>query len=419
MFVGRQRRLTLSLLSRTGSALLRRLLLDGAGGVALLFGLGTPVLVFAAAGAVDMAEVMRAKTSLQKAADSAAMTGAQQLAASTPSATKARTETSATELGLVLAPRWTTSADATADGANRSVRVDLTGTRASLFGTIMPAWTIKITATAALTSSRPLCVLALQGSGTQVLTLSGSAVMDAQACLVQSNADVQVQGTASLKAGSIRTVAAANGPMSPAPITDSPAIADPFATLNIAVPTTCNDTGGKTSGQGTITLNPGVHCGDMKISGHAQMVLNPGEHYFVNGQIEFKGQSSLVGSDVVAIFKGSSSISFSSKASMSLEGRKTGAYAGFVIVTDRSMTTPFSISTDSARLLHGTLYLPQASLQISGAANRVADQSPWTVVVAKQLQLTGSPDLMINAGYGSGVPVPSGVGSGGNARLTN
>lgn len=103
---------------------------------------------------------------------------------------------------------------------------------------------------------------------------------------------------------------------------------------------------------------------------------------------------------------------------MSLEGRKTGSFAGFVIVTDRSMTTPFAISTDPARLLHGTLYLPQAPLLISGSSNRVADQSPWTVVVAKSLQLSGSPDVVINAGYGTGVPVPAGVGSNG-ARLTD
>ena len=121
----------------------------------------------------------------------------------------------------------------------------------------------------------------------------------------------------------------------------------------------------------------------------------------------------------MAIFKGASQINFSGKASMSLKGRTSGPYAGFVIVTDRSMTTPFAISTDSARVLHGTLYLPQTSLLISGAANRVADQSPWTVIVAKQIALSGSPDLVINAGYGTGVPVPAGVGSNGTARLTN
>ena len=249
--------------------------------------------------------------------------------------------------------------------------------------------------------------------------MADSAIIDAQNCLVQSNSDIKVQGAALLQAGSIRTVGAATGTMNPAPITDSPTTPDPFAQLNIAVPATCNDTGGKTSGSGTFALNPGVHCGDYKISGNARVVLNPGEHYFVNGVIEVKGQAQIVGSDVVAIFKGVSQIEFSGKASMSLEGRKTGPYAGFVIVTDRSMTTPFAISTDSARILHGTLYLPQTSLLISGASNRVADQSPWTVIVAKRLALSGSPDLVINAGYGSGVPVPSGVGSNGGARLTH
>ena len=254
-----------------------------------MFGLGAPVLLFAAAGAIDISETVRARTSLQKAADSAAITGAQQLMASTPSSTEQRTEIAAVEMSAILAPRWTTTANATANAANRSVTLTLTGSRASLFGSILPGRTINITATASLTSSKPLCVLAMQGGATQVLAMSSSALLEAQGCLVQSNSDIQVQGAASLQAGSIRAVGSATGTMMPAPITDVPASPDPFAQLNIAVPTVCDDTGGKTSGSGTLTLNPGVHCGDMKISGHARMVLNPGEHYFVNGVVEFKG----------------------------------------------------------------------------------------------------------------------------------
>ena len=42
----------------------------------------------------------------------------------------------------------------------------------------------------------------------------------------------------------------------------------------------------------------------------------------------------------------------------------------------------------------------------------MADQSAWTVVVAKGLQLQGSPNLVINANYaGSNVPVPAGAGN--------
>ena len=56
--------------------------------------------------------------------------------------------------------------------------------------------------------------------------------------------------------------------------------------------------------------------------------------------------------------------------------------------------------------------MPSATLNVTGASDNVADQSAWTVVVAKALQLQGSPNLVINANYAnSTVPVPAGAGN--------
>jgi len=60
----------------------------------------------------------------------------------------------------------------------------------------------------------------------------------------------------------------------------------------------------------------------------------------------------------------------------------------------------FTISSDAARQLLGTIYIPSATLAVTGTSNRVADQSAWTVIVAKSIQLTGSPNLVINHNYG-------------------
>jgi len=71
----------------------------------------------------------------------------------------------------------------------------------------------------------------------------------------------------------------------------------------------------------------------------------------------------------------------------------------------------FTISSSAARQLLGTIYIPSATLAVSGANNQVADESAWTVIVAKAITLAGSPNLVINANYaGSTVPVPGGVG---------
>jgi hypothetical protein len=240
--------------------------------------------------------------------------------------------------------------------------------------------------------------------------------MTATGCLVQSDSDIAVLDGARISAGAVRAVSSAAGNISPSPLTDAPAIPDPFASLNILVPGTCNDRDLQASG--TQTLNPGVHCGAIKIAGDSRLILIPGEHYFVNAQLTFVGNAQLTGTDVVLIFSGTTAAEFKGQAILSLEGRQSGPYAGFVLVTDRSFADTVAISTTSARKLLGTIYLPNAKLAVSGAGNKVADQSPWTVVVAKQLSVDGSAELVINSNYmASSVPVPPGVGTVGPVRL--
>jgi len=70
----------------------------------------------------------------------------------------------------------------------------------------------------------------------------------------------------------------------------------------------------------------------------------------------------------------------------------------------------FSISSDNARKLLGTIYLPKASFYVD-ANKPVPDLSAYTVVVARQIELSAGPNLVLNANYGNtDVPVPKGVG---------
>ncbi len=93
--------------------------------------------------------------------------------------------------------------------------------------------------------------------------------------------------------------------------------------------------------------------------------------------------------------------------------------AGFVIATTRENDHTFDISTSAARELLGTIYIPSAKLLIDGGSSKVADESAWTVIVAKALEMHGSPNLVVNANYaGSPTPVPAGVGPSSSVRLT-
>ena len=122
--------------------------------------------------------------------------------------------------------------------------------------------------------------------------------------------------------------------------------------------------------------------------------------------------SQLTGSNVVLVFDDKSNFTFQDGSQISLQGREgNNSYGGFLIATTRSNTQTFTISSDAAHQILGTVYIPSATLAVSGTNNQVADQSAWTVVVAKAITLSGSPNLVINANYaGSSVPVPSGIG---------
>ncbi len=64
------------------------------------------------------------------------------------------------------------------------------------------------------------------------------------------------------------------------------------------------------------------------------------------------------------------SINFNGNAGLSLEGRKSGVFAGFGLVTDRSFTGTLELTAKNVRKMHGTVYLPKATLSIGGSGNR-------------------------------------------------
>jgi hypothetical protein len=77
------------------------------------------------------------------------------------------------------------------------------------------------------------------------------------------------------------------------------------------------------------------------------------------------------------------------------------------------------ILSDNARLLLGTIYMPQGRLIID-ATKPIADKSAYTVMVVRRIDLHDGPNLVLNSDYSaSDVPVPQGVGMFGKAMLTN
>jgi hypothetical protein len=393
----------------------RRLLGDARGGTAVIFALGAPALALLACGAIDLAAVNGDRSAMQDAADATSLAMAKQLGVATAAGITARAQDyAAGELGQVVS-RDSVVVTTTISSDNSSVTVAIDGNRSSFFGNLLPpgGWKLHAQATASTVGELPLCVLSSGLDSSSNILVGDTSQLTASKCLVQSNMNVVANSGANLTAGLTEASGTATGPITPSPQSGAPNIADPFASLSIPPP---SPLGCLTSvldlTQIVLTVLPGTHCGTITVGQGQTMHLLPGTHYFKGGTLTIQGNAVLEGSNVVLIFDQDASFNFTDTSSIDLTGVQSGSYAGFVIVTTRNNANTFTISSDSAHKLEGAIYIPDATLQVTGTGNQVADQSAWTVVVAKGLQMQGSPNLVINANYaGSNVPVPAGAGN--------
>ena len=395
---------------------LRTLLRDVRGGTAVIFALGAPALALLACGAIDLSGVNADHTAMQDAADATALAMAKQLGVATAAGISSRAKDYATGQLAQVATRDGVTVTTTISPDNSSVTVAVDGTRPSFFGNLLPpgGWKLHVQATASTLGELPLCVLSSGNSGGDNMLVQNSSLLTANKCLVQSNQNITADSGANVTAGLAQATGVASGPITPAPQSGAPSIPDPFASMSIPPPSAlaCLLSGVLDLTQALITPSPGCHPGDITVGQGQTMQLASGTYYFKGGTLTIKGNAVLKGTNVTLIFDKDATFNFTDTSSIDLTGAQTGSYAGFVILTTRDNTNAFSISSNNARRLEGAIYIPSATLNVTGTSNNVADQSAWTVVVAKALQLQGSPNLVINANYAnSTVPVPAGAGN--------
>lgn len=370
---------------------------------------------------VEIAGITQSKARMQAAVDGGALAGAGELSVSTRGDEGIRSTAIALATNAVNGLTNTTPPSFTVDINRTSGTVSVTARAQfqSMFSGLLTSKTpIEVTSTAETLSKTPLCVLQIDQAATVGATIMDRAIVRAPGCLVQSNSSISVTNSGRIEAGSVQAVKGATGSISPAASVGALPIQDPFISLDLTSPNCATGLENVVhSGNSLVSLPPGVHCENYQVSGNATLILEAGEHYF-KGQLDFNGNSKLRGDDVVLVFDPDRAFSFDQKADIELTARKSGPLAGFLIATGRSNTKRFTISSDQVRELLGTIYIPGSELFISSSGN-VAQDSAWSVIVAKSLTLSNNPVLVINKNYvGSGVPVPEGVGpSSGVPRL--
>jgi Putative Flp pilus-assembly TadE/G-like len=413
------------------SKLVERFRKNIAGSLAVGLGLGMPVLMCCGGIAMDYANYNLMQARFQAAIDSAVVAGANEfsVAGFSEEQIKGAVSTYIDNENLQDYGPVTVTAEVDSEGKH-------------VTGTLAVAWTpfissfldvgltpIVVDARAGMVSeSYNVCVLALKKSGVGGIVSSQSAKLTAEDCGVFANSTsaqaIAAKNSTVVNAGGIFTaggyVRDAGAVVTPEPVTDTATVNDPLA--NRAEPSigTCDHSKFALS-TGAHTIEPGVYCGGITVSGDARVTFAPGLFILKDGPLQLRGNSVSTGSDVGFYFNGTLSIiAFYENASVSLSGPKTGNMAGILFFGQRTaeLTKIHIIRSSLVNKLEGTIYLPTGSLLVNPNAT-VAANSDYTAIIVYQLWLADSPTLVINSDYDqSDVPVPEGIVRSGSVVLT-
>jgi Flp pilus assembly protein TadG len=414
------------------TSLIARFRRNEAGGVAITLALAVPAIAVGVAVGADYTMLNKEKSRLQAAVDAAALASARELRLSTTNLAIVDAAVQGVFKANVAQSKWSGSASAATTLLNNggSVRVSGQETVPTVMGTVLATQptVIHATATARMLGGAPICVIALDPSASNALGLEKDARLTGVGCAVYSDSThangIQAKNSAQVIAALICSaggvVGNASG-LSPAPTTDCPSIPDPFASRSMPVVGPCLQTNLVISG-GTQSLNPGVYCGGIRITGGATVTLNSGEFIMKDGAIRVDGNSSLTGANVGFYLTGAgAALNFDSGANtINLTAPVSGSLAGLLVAEDRTNAPGqnHQILSDNARNLLGTVYLPRGGLYVASNAP-VADQSAYTIIVANTIKLSAGPNLVLNSNYGStNIPTPAGTGAG-SAILQN
>ena len=386
------------------------------GGMASALAIAATALFMVAGGATDYGIMLNKRAKLQSLADSAAIAAARELTVS--NVTESQVVAAATNFAQQEAGTGGSLAVSVKTDLKTEVGVELSETWSPIFAHLFArdVTPIKVTAAARLFGGSKLCVLGLDEVTANTIKLANSASLTANSCSVISNST----SSNSLVAGKGATLTAedilvaggyagSSSSFTPMPTPDSPKLADPLADRSPPSFGGCDHNAYTTGSAASYTLYPGVYCGGLTLSS-STVTFEPGIYVIKDGPLDVVGTAQIKGENVGFYLTGADArFNFSSNTSVSLTAPATGPMAGLLFFADRNspLTKASRISSDDARQLLGTIYMPNSQLMVD-ANKPVADQSAYTAILVRILTLMGGPKLVLNSNYGAtDIPAPA------------
>lgn len=405
---------------------LRHFLSDIRGGMAMLFSLALIPLLGCIALAVDVSTWHSARTELQKIADGAAIVSARELriGAARPEVLQeaARLYAQAViEAGTSFVENPEVSAEVSTERDSVTIAVESTVSPifSRLFNTGLSS--VQVRATALLAGREPICMISTDTNTSHAMTLVDYARLDAEDCGIyvnsKSSGALRLDSAVSMQASLICVhggVSSNGGSTNPGPVTGCPSIGDPLSHRISAIQSSSSCGSSKHSVysvKGNQELHPGNYCGGIEIGSSAQITFRAGIYHIGGDGLEVTDGARITAHDVTFVFHDGAGAEFGPDTSLNLSASRDHEFAGILFIEAGSGDdATFQISSNNARTLLGTIYLPKSKLLID-ADQPVAGDSAYTVVVAREIEIANRSRLVLNTDYAAtDVPVPDGVG---------
>ena len=363
---------------------LRDLLSSERGNVLVVGAVSLPLLVGAAAFALDTITLALSNRQLQRAADSSAIAGAYALAQGQDAETASDNDLDENDFpALSRAPEM---AVGPSHGFQRTVSVRLTARRTLPFMSAFRSapTTITVDATAALVDEGVFCVISLYDGDDTGIDVNGTGDLTL-GCGMKANSQsdeaITAGGASTVSGTPIAAVGGLDGSTNNfvPPTRLQPYSApqeDPLLRVPDPPPQTCSASGSgnlvdiSIGPAQTQTLLPGCYR-TLDIKGVATLL--PGTYYINGGDLRIGAQANVVGLGVTIVLTGpggqAGDLQINAGATLNLTSSGTGPYAGVLIYRDRrAQLSEMRISGGASLFLTGALYFPTADVTFVGHA---------------------------------------------------
>ncbi len=254
------------------------------------------------------------------------------------------------------------------------------------------------------------CIFALNPTDRNSLVINGGADLDLGCGIIvdSSNANaLNVNGcSGTVNATLVGVTGGVNDNCniinSPPPITGLLPAPDPLASLPAPTVGPCNYTNLPTINT-SITLNPGVYCGGISITG-GTITFAPGTYIMNGGGLHVSGGAIVSGNDVTFYNTGDYStykaVSIAGTTTSNLNAPTSGTYQGILFfgcvlnggVCDRSLAPKNSeldnsFGGTSGSTFNGVLYFPKSNVKYSGTPGSTASN---LAIIADKIEISGT-----------------------------